>query len=228
MVVDVDMKTIVASIAVVLAPLTANALTVNTVAQDAAAWNKVNTTQTVAMPTGSTWTSAPVKMPDAYFPQIDPCVSFCSPFDPGIFGTGSNIGATPLANWQDLPFWATWQQADGSNTNVLSFGKAQNEFRMLWGSMDNGNLLEFLLNGTVVGSLTGAQLPGVTVGNPGQGAALIRVFGLSYDQVRFSSTSGAFEFSNVQASPVPLPLPVAGLAAALGALTFFRRRRATA
>ena len=64
-------------------------------------------------------------------------------------------------------------------------------------------------NGVVVGSINGGNLPGVTVGNPGQGAALVRIFNLAYDQVRFSSTNGGFEYANVTASPVPLPLPIA-------------------
>lgn len=219
------MKRLLIALGLVLAPLSAEALTVKTVAQNGAAWQKVNVAQSVALPNGGSWTSAPLQMPNLWFPQVDPCVSFCSPFDPGVYGSNQTIGATPLPGWQQIPFWATWQTADRSNTNSLSFGKAQNNFSLLWGSLDNGNLIEFLLNGQVVGSVAGSQLPGVTIQNPGRGAALIRVSGLTFDQVRFSSTSGGFEFSNVSASPVPLPLPVAGLAGALGLLGLVRRRR---
>ncbi|MBS0564197.1 MAG: hypothetical protein JSR87_06925 [Proteobacteria bacterium] len=219
------MKRLLLAIGLMATPLSAEALTVKTVAQNGAAWQKVNVSQSVALPNGGNWTSAPLQMPNAWFPQIDPCVSFCSPFDPGIYGTSQTIGATPLPGWQTIPFWATWQTPDRSNTNVLSFAKAQNIFSLLWGSLDTGNLIEFLLNGQVVGTLAGDQLPGVAIQNPGRGAALIKVSGLNFDQVRFSSTSGGFEFSNVGASPVPLPLPVAGLAGALGLLGLLRRRR---
>ena len=213
------------SLALVLAPLSAQALSVATVAQDGAAWAKVNIAQSVTLPNGGTWTSAPLQLPNQYFQQIDPCVSFCSPFDAKVYGTNQSIGSTPLAGWQNIPFWATWQAPLGTNVNSLSFAKAQNSFTMLWGSTDVANLLEFVLNGQVVGALSGNQLPGVTVGNPGRGAALIRVFNLAFDEVRFSSTNGGFEFSNVDASPVPLPLPAAGLIAALGGLGLMRRRR---
>lgn len=219
------MKKLIAAAVLALMPMTASALTVQTIATNGNAWNAVNTAGSVTLPTGGSWTSAPLQMPNQWFPQVDPCISFCSPFDPGIFGTNQTIGDTPLPGWQNIPFWATWQTPDRSNVNVLSFSKAQSSLSLLWGSMDSGNLIEFLLNGTVVGSLAGNQIPSVLVGNPGRGAALVRMFNLAFDQVRFSSTSGGFEFSNVTASPVPLPLPMAGLVAALGALGLVRRRR---
>lgn len=211
-------------VSLVAAPLTASAATVQTVATDGAAWSMVNTTQTVGLPNGASWTSAPLQMPNVWFPQVDPCISFCSPFDPGVFGTGQTIGSTPLAGWQSLPFWATWQTADRSNVNILSFTGIQRSLSLLWGSFDTGNLIEFVLNGAVVGSVAGNQL-GVSVGNPGRGAALVKLSGIQFDELRFSSTSGGFEYSNLTAAPVPLPLPIAGLAAALGMLGLVRRRR---
>jgi hypothetical protein len=211
-------------VSLVAAPLTASAVTVQTVATDGAAWSMVNTTQTVGLPNGASWTSAPLQMPNVWFPQVDPCISFCSPFDPGVFGTGQTIGSTPLAGWQSLPFWATWQTADRSNVNILSFTGIQRSLPALWGSFDAGNLIEFVLNGAVVGSVAGNQL-GVSVGNPGRGAALVKLSGIQFDELRFSSTSGGFEYSNLTAAPVPLPLPIAGLAAALGMLGLVRRRR---
>lgn len=213
------------AITLAIMPLSVSALTVQTVATDGAAWNGIDSSQTVALPNGASWTSAPLQMPHPWFPQVDPCISFCSPFDPGIFGTNQTIGSTPLAGWQTLPFWATWQTADRSNVNILSFSGAQRSLSLLWGSFDVGNLIEFVLNGAIVGSVAGNQL-GVTVGNPGRGSALVNLSGIKFDQLRFSSTSGGFEYSNIQAAPVPLPLPLAGLAAALGLLGLARRRRA--
>ncbi|WP_284164373.1 hypothetical protein [Frigidibacter sp. SD6-1] len=216
---------LVAGLILALAPLSAQALTVQTVATNDTAWNMVNTSQTVTLPNGATWTSAPLQMPNAWFPQVDPCISFCSPFDPGIYGTNQTIGATPLPGWQNLPFWATWQTADRSNVNTLSFSGIQKGLSLLWGSFDVGNLIEFVLNGVVVGSVAGDQL-GLQVGNPGQGAALVSLTGIQFDELRFSSTLGGFEYANIEASPVPLPLPVAGLGTALLMLGFARRRRA--
>jgi hypothetical protein len=218
------------ALAVAAAPFavsgTASALTVQTIATNDTAWNLLDTSQSVALPTGASWTSAPLQMPHPWYPQVDPCVSFCSPFDPVIYGTGQTIGATPLPGWQQIPFWVTWQTADRSNVNVLDFGRAQSSFSLHWGSMDSSNLIEMLLNGAVVGTIYGNGLPGVLAGNPGRGSALIRVINAMFDELRFSSTSGGFEYSNVTAAPIPLPLPAAGLLSALGLLAFLRRRRA--
>lgn len=219
------LRSFVAALVLVLAPLAASAVTVQTVATDGTAWNMVNTSQTVTLPNGAAWSSAPLQMPNSWFPQIDPCVSFCSPFDPGVFNSNQTIGSTPLPGWQNLPFWATWQTPDRSNVNVLSFGVAQQSLSLLWGSFDVGNLIELVLNGQVVGTVAGNQL-GVPVSQPGRGAALVNIFGVSFDEVRFSSTSGGFEYSNLNAAPVPLPLPILGLGAALGLMALVRRRRA--
>lgn len=218
------LKKFITILALVAAPVGASALTVQTVATDGNAWASVNTSQTVKLPNGATWTSAPLKMPNLWFPQVDPCVSFCSPFDPGIFGTNQTIGATPLGGWQQLPFWATWQAPVGSNTNILSFAGVQRSLTLLWGSFDVGNLIELVLNGKVVGTVAGNQL-GVPVSSPGRGAALVTLSSVKFNELRFSSTSGGFEFTNVQTAPVPLPLPAAGLAAGLGMIAMLRRRR---
>jgi hypothetical protein len=212
------------AIALILLPFAAQALTIKTVATNANAWSAVNTANSVALPNGATWTSAPLKMPNPWFAQIDPCISFCSPFDAGVFGTNQTIDATPLAGWQSIPFWATWQSANRTNANLLSFGKTQSSLSLLWGSLDSGNLIELLLSGVVVGSVAGNGLPGVTVQNPGRGAALIKVVNVAFDGLRFSSTLGGFEFANVETSAIPAPLPLAGLLTALGMMAALRRR----
>lgn len=199
-------------------------MTVQTVAANAQAWNLVNTTKTVALPNGATWTSAPLQIPNLQFAQVDPCISFCSPFDNGIYGTTQTIGATPLAGWQKLPFWATWQWPDGSNINSLSFSKAQRSLSLLWGSLDGGNLIQLLLNGQLVGSVAGNAI-GVQVQNPGRGAALVQIGGIQFDELRFSSTLGGFEYSNLETAPIPLPLPLTALVGALALVGLVRHRR---
>lgn len=210
--------------ALAVLPFTSQAMTVQTVATDGSAWQAVNTSSTVALPNGATWSSAPLQMPHPWFPQVDPCVSFCSPFDPGIYGTSQTIGATPLPGWQQLSFWATWQTADRSNVNVLNFSKVQNSLSLLWGSLDFGNLIELVLNGQVVGTVAGNGI-GVPVMTPGRGAALVNIRNVKFDEVRFSSTLGGFEYSNLEAAPVALPLPLAMLAAGLGLMGAMRLQR---
>ncbi|MCX8510033.1 MAG: hypothetical protein ORN49_14355 [Rhodobacteraceae bacterium] len=218
------LKTFAVTLALIATPMVTSAMTVQTVATNGGAWASVDTSKTVSLPNGASWPSAPLQMPNVWFPQVDPCVSFCSPFDPGIYGTNQTIGATPLAGWQHLPFWATWQAPAGTNTNILSFSGLQRSATLLWGSFDVANLIELVLNGQVVGKIYGNQL-GLPVLNPGRGAALVSISGQEFNELRFSSTSGGFEFANVNTAPVPLPLPIAGLAAAIGLMGLIRRKR---
>ena len=116
--------------------------------------------------------------------------------------------------------------AQGSAT--LTFGKTQTGLNMLWGSIDSYNTIEFFLDGSSLGSLTGTNIVsdfglGGTSDNFEQ-VALLRFGGFEsgFDRVTFSSTGNSFEFALA-----PVPLPAAGLLllTALGGMKVMSRRR---
>ena len=181
----------------------------------------VDSEKTTALGPDAIWTTAPATLPNDHFQVVDPCVSACSPFDPKVYGTGEIIDSSPLTGWKTLPFFAVWSGQD--NRATLQFSRPQTVLQLLWGSLDNTNLIEFFLGDTVK-TVSGAILPAGLVHNPGRGAALIRISGLKFDRVRFSSKAGAFEMTNIT-SEVPLPPALLLLAGAFGLLGAAARRR---
>ena len=164
----------------------------------------------------------------------DPCMYACSPFYSGVLGAPTTAGAT---GWETTPFFTVFDTHDSVASTmqqaVLTFSKAQTALSILWGTPDYKNLIEFSLGGKVVASFWGADFnwfwetdPGI-VTHPGAGAALLRLSGFTFDSVRFAtwSDTGSFEFSNITASPVPLPPAILALFAALGSLVVVSRRR---
>lgn len=211
------------SVLSVLSPAAGNAATVSVLGANSAAWSQVDPLATTRLGADASWTVAPETLPNAAWPDIDPCVSACSPFDPKVYGSGEIIDSAPLAGWQALAFFAVW--AGQANQARLQFSRPQTALQLLWGSLDNTNLIEFFL-GDAVTRIAGSDLPAGLVKDPGQGAALVRISGLKFDRLRFTSDSGAFEMSNITTA-VPLPpafLLLAGAFGLLGAAT--RRRRA--
>jgi hypothetical protein len=145
--------------------------------------------------------------------------------------TGNSSG-----NWQS-PFNSngltdiqSYFSADPQAT--LTFGTAQTEFSMLWGSIDSYNTITFLDGNSVIGSFTGSDVI-AQFGLGGSPANFERV-GLftfatdgqaeTFDAIRFGSTQAAFEFAT---APAPVPLPAAGwmLAASVAGIGAMRRRR---
>ena len=211
------------SVLSVFGPAAGNAATVSVLGTNAAAWSLVDPLATTRLGADASWTVAPETLPSAVWPDIDPCVSACSPFDPKVYGSGEVIDSAPLAGWHALAFFAVW--AGQANQASLQFSRPQTALQLLWGSLDSTNLIEFFL-GDAVTTVAGSDLPAGLVKDPGQGAALVRISGLKFDRLRFTSESGAFEMSNITTA-VPLPpalLLLAGAFGLLGAAT--RRRRA--
>jgi hypothetical protein len=215
----------------------AGAVTVTVLGTNAGAWSQVDPEQSTALPTGASWAVAPDVLPNDHFPVISPCESACSPFDPFVFGSdpaeqvADGASDAALEGWPSIPFFVAWQ-ADPRQPEdervTLSFLQTMTSFQFLWGSPDAGNLIEFLLGDTVVAFLSGTQALGDFVNNPGQGAALVRFSDVRFDGLRFSSTSGGFEWANMLATPIPLPPAGLLLLGGLGALGFAARRRKAA
>jgi PEP-CTERM motif-containing protein len=102
-----------------------------------------------------------------------------------------------------------------------------NIFSIDWGSPDSYNTLEFWSGlggtGTLLATYTGCSL---TPACPGDGFDVVTfaAIGGTYGSVELTDTSqAAFEFSNVTTTPLPAALPL--VAAGLGVLGFFSRRR---
>jgi hypothetical protein len=147
-------------------------------------------------------------------------------------GNSTNFFQSPFAN-TPLQETQSYFSVGGPNKiggiNTLAFDSIQNSFRILWGSIDNYNTLEFLFDGGVVKSYTGTAicaLLSVCTGPVNAGnynaVALLNFSGLEFDAVRFNSTVAAFEFALA-----PVPVPAAGLLllGGLGGLAALKRRK---
>ncbi|MCC5888559.1 MAG: hypothetical protein JJT88_19150 [Gammaproteobacteria bacterium] len=120
---------------------------------------------------------------------------------------------------------------------TFDFGYATNSFGMLWGSVDSYNLFEFLLNGSIVGSVSGTQVAnsvGVTATtNTGNFNIdrFVRFDGVGsteFDSIRFRTTNFGFEteFHHVaEPTSVPGPMPMALFALGLAGIGLFGKRR---
>jgi len=103
-----------------------------------------------------------------------------------------------------------------------------NIFSIDWGSPDPYNTLEFFSGlggtGTLLASFTGCSLTKNTCTGSGFDVVTFAAIGGTYGSVELLDTNqAAFEFSNLTTSPIPAALPL--VAAGLGVLGFFSRRR---
>ncbi len=217
------------------------ALTANLVATGSEAWEKVDQSKSTLLPEDAAWQTSPDVLPNDVYgiapnKVADPCMYACSPFYSGVIGKPSGEGAP---GWETTSFFTVFDPKDSLTTwvqeAVLTFSHPQKALSLLWGSPDEKNAVDLLLGGEVVGSFWGKDFdwfwetdPGI-YSQPGAGAALLRLSGLTFDSVRFStwSKTGSFEFSNVTSLPAEVPLPPAffALLAALGLGWFATRKR---
>ena len=120
-----------------------------------------------------------------------------------------------------------------SPVSLLFVANVQSAFTFLWGSIDSYNSVEFLLGGISQLVYSGTDLINKslfdTLGGTGphyEQVALVTFskFERGFDTVIFKSPKAAFEMA---LSPVPVPVPAAGLLliGALGGLAALRRRK---
>lgn len=166
-------------------------------------------------------------------------------------GTTSNYAAPYLSNGNGALFGdptngpdTTTYITSGSNGSVagaeaiLTFSSQEEYFGLLWGSVDSYNTLSFYeggVNGTLVGTVTGAEVTGNDDGDQGvDGTYYVNInSSADFDTVVASSTQYAFEFDNVAynatnlggggATPLPASLWLFGTV--LGGAGFLMRRR---
>jgi hypothetical protein len=143
--------------------------------------------------------------------------NFRSPFEN--FATpGTGVG-----NWASLAYSSV--EANASATYV--FSGLTNTLSILWGSPDTYNSLEFLLSGTPIETVTGADLSINTYGH--DQVDFTDNVGL-FNEVILTSQANAFEFADLTFGPnVSLPTPIPGalplFATGFGALGMLGWRR---
>jgi hypothetical protein len=101
----------------------------------------------------------------------------------------------------------------------LPTGEDYDFLGLFWGSIDTFNTFEFINEGLVVGTFSGADLAAFPNGN--QSAAgqnfYVNFTNLpDFDAVRFVSTNWAFEFDNLAVGVNPVPVPGAFLLGIIG------------
>lgn len=128
----------------------------------------------------------------------------------GIYsGTTSGVAAAPSTpTGADTASYLA-AGSTGSGTTI-TYGTAQNQFDLLWGSVDAGNTLKFYgANGTLVGTVTGSQVQANANGAQNSSGSYyvdINNFSSAFTTVVATTPTPAFEFTPaVQASPAPAP-----------------------
>jgi hypothetical protein len=203
-----SMKVLLMTAAVVALPAMASAVTVSAINDYSAALSNVDKTQSLSLP--GTWLAAPLTVnPDASLGG-----QYRSPFETDgqnsagywSVGVGSTYGGT-------------------ANPAVLELDALSKSISLFWGSPDSYNNLELYKGGSLVGTINGAQFT-----NQAIEASFVTIsadsFADTFDTVKFYSVgANAFEFSNLNIAPVPLPASGLLLIGGMGLLAAARRKR---
>ncbi len=144
---------------------------------------------------------------------------------------GSDLAApspnsrTPWEEFAGLADTAYYNSVEAGGFAEYVFSAPQTSFSLMWGSPDSYNRLEFFNDQTSVFSIAGnnAAIVATSGFTAARGFVNVVVSDLSFNRVKFTSGSDAFEYANV--APVPLPAAAWMLLTALGGVGALSRRR---
>jgi len=150
-----------------------------------------------------------------------------------VSGSVVNRYAAPAG---DSTRYLTIAYASPVGSATLAFNAPENYFGLYWGSIDSYNSISFELNGQVIASFTGTQLPSPIQANGDQQSSLSNryvnfFFGTQFfDEVVLHTTNYAFESDNIAYADPPAAVPEPGslltlLSALMGTCAWSRLRR---
>jgi hypothetical protein len=135
---------------------------------------------------------------------------------------------TPWEEFSGLANTAYYNSVSGGGFAEYKFGSDRTAFNIMWGSPDSYNSLKFFDDNNLVFTILGNDAK--ITGTPGFAAGLkfvnVHISNLTFDKVRFESSTDAFEYANV--APVPLPAAALFIGTGLVGLVGLRRKRARA
>jgi len=152
-----------------------------------------------------------------------------------VTGAMGGLYADPItgetSGGQAIPYVGNYFST-GDGTITFSYTQNQSALALLWGSVDPGNTITLMENGSTVGVITGNQITQNPNGGQGFGGSFFveLISGLPFNEVVVSDTQPSFEFAEFESAPtssnIPEPASLAAMGVGLLALAGLRRRRA--